>query len=189
MLIEGAGQSWVPRIIFRCGRSIVSFLLSTAEGKPVEVRVWSVNFWMNSSCSPEPASSIHCLNLTSCHCIAFSSKHLMPFSNCTMSVVGVIRMSKVSSNLRRGFQSGSRVMVWSTYLSGTTLVWTPPLMMVRLTVVTSPSVLLGSACNFAFSWALCSKKALQMTLTSCTFIPVGQQFVDHILSLLSSSVF
>ena len=34
--------------------------------KPVDVSVWSVNFWMKSSFSPEPASSIHCLDSTSC---------------------------------------------------------------------------------------------------------------------------
>ena len=49
--------------------------------------------------------------------------------------------------------------VWHIYLSGTTLVWTPPFIMVRLTVVTSPSVLLESAWSLVFSWALCSRKA------------------------------
>ena len=72
------------------------------------------------------------------------------------------------------------------YLSGTTLVWTPPLIMVRFTVVTSPSVLLGSACNLAFSCALICFRWFQRCVL--LYSPVGQQFVDHILSLLPSSV-
>ena len=80
-----------------------------------------MNFWMSSS-SPEPASFDHCLGSTSYVAELFyqSSKYLMSFSNWTMSVVGVIRMSKVSSNLMEGFsqESGQRfdlhyILVWN----------------------------------------------------------------------------
>ena len=63
------------------------------------MRVWSVNFWMNSSSNPDPASVIHCLSRIFSLPPTLLHIHLISFSNWTISVVGVIRMSKVSSNL------------------------------------------------------------------------------------------
>ena len=158
---------------------------------PVEVMLWSVVLSINSSSTPEPASFIHCLvdcpfTLSTLCCFMQKPDVFFKLLN-----VSCRRDPDVKSQLKPEERVSVRNQAEAvlTHLSGTTLVWTPPLIIVRLTVLTSPSVLLGSACNFAFSWALCSKKTFQMTLISWTFIPVGQQFVDHILSLLSSSVF
>ena len=130
------------------------------ESSPVEVRVWSVNFWMNSSSNPDPASVIHCLSsifFSAAHIIAHTPDIFLELNYiccwCDPDVEGQLK----PVNCNPGY------FYLSTYLSGTTLVWTPPLIMVRLTVVTSPSVLFGSASSRAFSWALCRRNCQVLT--------------------------
>ena len=156
MLIEGASQSRVPRIIGRWRKDNFDlWKLWALEGRPVDMRVGElcisvlvylcvcvflclfICVFVTNTCWREGLVGelldelqfqarpclLHPLPENNCKWTIFGSKHLgapkhlMVFSNCTMSVVGVIRMSKVNSNLKVGFRSRLKAKIYAV------LVW------------------------------------------------------------------
>ena len=153
MLIEGASQSRVPRIIGSWWKDNFDlWKLWALEGRPVDVRVgelcirvfvylcicvfvtntcWRESWWTLYLCIRDKYLSTLGSGRWTSGWNPVASQTLPPpstawkqlqvdlivFSNCTMSVVGVIRMSKVNSNLKVGFRSRLKAKIYAV------LVW------------------------------------------------------------------